>query len=119
MDQEEALKLLRGGRDGVKEWNARRDKDEAIPSLQESDLSGADLRGTYLFGANLSGAYLSNIKLHEAHIWGTVIDTNLSKCQGLDEVKHYAPSTIGIPAMPLIQGRSAREVPPRLRRSRA
>ena len=40
MDEKEALKLLRGGRDGVKEWNARRDKNESIPSLTEADLSG-------------------------------------------------------------------------------
>ena len=134
MDREEALKLLRGGRDGVKEWNARRAKEEAIPSLQASDLSGADLGGVdldgdhvrgadlreadlrqgNLSGADLSGADLSganllftnlsyvnlgSTKLHWAWFGGTVIDADLSKCQGLDEVVHDGPSTISIPAI--------------------
>ncbi len=37
MDRDEALKLLRGGEDGVKEWNRRRKKGEAIPILSGAD----------------------------------------------------------------------------------
>ena len=38
MDRDEAFKLLKGGEDGIREWNQRRRADEAIP-----DPSGADL----------------------------------------------------------------------------
>jgi len=38
MDLDEALKLLRGGEDGVKEWNRRRDEGEEIPDLIEAYL---------------------------------------------------------------------------------
>jgi len=51
MTLDEALKLLRGGADGIAEWNRCRDEDEEVPSLK-----GADLRGADLSGANLSGA---------------------------------------------------------------
>ena len=38
MDRDEALKLLKGGSEGVAKWNRRRKVDENIP-----DLSGAYL----------------------------------------------------------------------------
>ena len=37
MELAEALKLLRGGKDGVGEWNRRRKKGEAIPILSGAD----------------------------------------------------------------------------------
>src|SRR4051794_10954635 len=39
MDRDEALKLLRGGPDGILEWNRRRLKGEILPDLSGSDLS--------------------------------------------------------------------------------
>jgi hypothetical protein len=50
VDRDEALELLRGGKEGVTEWNRRCGVGEAIPSLASVDLDEADLRG-----ANLSG----------------------------------------------------------------
>ncbi|MHC4620693.1 MAG: pentapeptide repeat-containing protein [Planctomycetota bacterium] len=65
MTKEEALKLLRGGEEGVEEWNRRRAEGEEIPSLKKVDLTGADLRR-----ANLSGADLSDATLSEAYLCG-------------------------------------------------
>ena len=48
MNLEEALKLLSGKEEGIREWNRRREEDEEIP-----DLSGAKLSGANLSGANL------------------------------------------------------------------
>jgi hypothetical protein len=38
MDQEEALKLLSGGAQGVAEWNRRRQAGETMPDLKNADL---------------------------------------------------------------------------------
>ena len=67
MDREEALGLLKGGEQGVAEWNRRRESGEAIPL---ADLSGADLRGADLSGADLSGADLSDADLSGADLSG-------------------------------------------------
>ena len=58
MDRDEALRLLKGGKEGIKEWNERREAGEKIP-----DLEGADLSRANLGGANLGGA-----ALHEANL---------------------------------------------------
>jgi hypothetical protein len=70
MDRDEALKLLRGGEEGVKEWNRRR-REEVIPirpNLSEADLSRANLRRADLGDANLSRANLSGANLREAFL---------------------------------------------------
>ena len=41
MEREEAISLLRGGHEGVAEWNRRREAGEPIPDLSGADLSGA------------------------------------------------------------------------------
>ena len=43
MDRDEALRLLRGGSEGIEEWNQRRRAGEAIPDLTGADLGEADL----------------------------------------------------------------------------
>jgi hypothetical protein len=63
MDRDEALRLLKGGSEGVAEWNRRRKVGEEIPPLREADLRGAnliraDLRGAVLVDADLRGADL-------------------------------------------------------------
>jgi uncharacterized protein YjbI with pentapeptide repeats len=63
MDQDDALKLLRGGREGIREWNRRRKDGEAPP-----DLSGVDLSDVVLAGAMLGGVQLSNVDLHGADL---------------------------------------------------
>ena len=53
MDRDEALRLLGGGSQGVREWNRRRAAVEEIPhlsDLSESDLAGADLCRAEILG---------------------------------------------------------------------
>ena len=66
MDVEEALALLRGGREGIREWNRRRAEGEELPSLSEANLSGANLSGANLGQADLVRADLSKANLSEA-----------------------------------------------------
>jgi hypothetical protein len=42
MDLGEAIELLRGGRDGIVEWNRRRLAGEKIPDLGRAKLHQAD-----------------------------------------------------------------------------
>jgi len=63
MELNEALSLLTGGAEGISEWNQRRSKGEAIPSLEKVDLTGANLAGVKLDSreteiVNLKGAIL-------------------------------------------------------------
>jgi uncharacterized protein YjbI with pentapeptide repeats len=53
MDRDEAFKLLKGGPQGIKEWNRRLLPDERFPDLGDSDLSGANLNRANFSGANL------------------------------------------------------------------
>lgn len=71
MDRDEALELLRGGKDGVEEWNKRRGADGNIPSLHQVSLRGAILSGANLYSANLTGADLTGAKLIEATLIAT------------------------------------------------
>jgi uncharacterized protein YjbI with pentapeptide repeats len=66
MDRDEALKLLRGGPEGVKEWNRRVffDGSEEIPDLNGAILDGAKLEGFMLRRARLYGATLNESCLH-------------------------------------------------------
>jgi hypothetical protein len=66
MNRDEALKLLKGGKEGVAEWNRRRDSGEEIPDLGGADLHEADLRTADRRGVNLSGVNLSGANLSEA-----------------------------------------------------
>jgi len=85
MNREEALKLLRGGEDGIREWNLRRAQGECIPPLNNVDLNGTELvtanasnakfakarlRGACFNGANLKSADLSDADLSQAHLVG-------------------------------------------------
>jgi hypothetical protein len=91
MDRDEAIRLLKGGPDGVREWDRRRRQDEEIPVLRGVDLRDAflgqadlrdavlrradlrraalglaDLRGADLRGADFSGAFLGHADLRRA-----------------------------------------------------
>ena len=68
MDRDEALKLLKSGEEGIREWNQRRRADEAIPDLTEADLPGANLSD-----ANLGGADLSHADLSDANLGGAIL----------------------------------------------
>ena len=49
MDRDEALKLLRGGMEGVAEWNQRREAGDEIPDLSGVELSNANLYRCLLY----------------------------------------------------------------------
>jgi hypothetical protein len=76
MGPTEAIRLLKGGEDGVREWNQRRYFfDEEIPDLhgadlRDADLSRADLRDADLAGANLGRAHLGGANLRRADLGG-------------------------------------------------
>src|SRR5262249_51198803 len=66
MDQEEAIRLLSGGKKSVVEWNRRREDGEEIPILHGANLSEATLREANLRGADLSLANLGLANLSRA-----------------------------------------------------
>jgi uncharacterized protein YjbI with pentapeptide repeats len=86
--------------------------DLANVNLSNSDCQRADFRWAYLIkarfnGANLSGANLIEANLTKAELkmsnlseafvaWSCFGDNDLSQTHGLDAVKHFGPSTIGI-----------------------
>ena len=80
MTREQALKLLRGGPDGIKEFNQLRWNGATIPdlsgaglrgaNLSDASLSGAELSGAELMGTNLGGADLSGADLSGADLGG-------------------------------------------------
>jgi len=79
MDKEEALTLLRGGYEGINEWNQRRRNEETIPDLTGADLFDANLTNANLSYANLSKANLSKANLADANLSGAILfDANLS-----------------------------------------
>ena len=84
MTRERALELLRGGKEGVREWNAWRTENRytTLPNL-----SGAVLTGAVLNGANLSEAKLSEAKLREADLSGAKL--NDAKLSGANFSKAY------------------------------
>ncbi len=65
--------------------------------LSRADLSQADLRGVKLWAADLSGANLSGALLYDAILGYTNLENvNLNGAEGLEFVKHRAPSSIDI-----------------------
>lgn len=85
MDRDEALQLLKGGSEGITEWNRRRQPCEEIShlrradltspdlsdaDLREADLHVADLRGANLRGTDLSGANLRSVDFRRANLRG-------------------------------------------------
>ncbi|MDR3623425.1 MAG: toll/interleukin-1 receptor domain-containing protein [Paludisphaera borealis] len=84
--------------------------------LSEADLVGADLIGAYLSGADLSGADLSGANLRGANLsraffQGAVCSStnfanlDLSEAQGLDEIVHKGPSSVGVDTLFASKGR--------------
>ena len=77
MKRDKALELLRGGEDGIAEWNKR---VEAGGGLR--DLSAARLDGAKLSGANLSGADLRRADLRSAKLFSAkLIEAKLSRAR--------------------------------------
>jgi hypothetical protein len=74
MDRDEAIRLLTGGPDGVREWNQRRERDEKIPKLCFASFDAAVLYGANLYGVDLRFADLGAADLRVADLRGTVLD---------------------------------------------
>jgi TIR domain/Pentapeptide repeats (8 copies) len=79
MDRDEAIKLLKGGLRGIREWNRRRDLLVKAPDLSRADLSHAHLSRANLSGAILRRASLSHANLIDADLSGANLSSaNLS-----------------------------------------
>ena len=79
MDRNEAVRLLKGGEEGVREWNSLRASDRRRIDLTKADLHGANLIGANLFAVILDGAVLSG-----AHLVGAELSQSLMR--GVDLV---------------------------------
>jgi len=78
MDLNEALRLLRGGEEGVESWNRRKRAGEAIPALREVDLRITELSAVDLARVDLREADLRGAILHEADLrWANLEDARL------------------------------------------
>jgi hypothetical protein len=65
--------------------------------LAGANLAAADLSGANLGGANLRGAFLDWARLTESTMeYTTLGDVDLRSVEGLESVRHGAPSSIGI-----------------------
>jgi uncharacterized protein YjbI with pentapeptide repeats len=62
--------LLRGGREGIREWNAARARGEKIPDLYQVNLSACDLGHVVLSRLNLYEADLRGANLKDAKLTG-------------------------------------------------
>src|SRR5262249_40890760 len=67
MDRDEAIRLLKGGTEGITEWNRRR-HEEGIPDLGGADLTGAQLERADLEGAQLKRAQFKGANLERANL---------------------------------------------------
>jgi uncharacterized protein YjbI with pentapeptide repeats len=78
VDRDEAIRLLKGGKERVEEWNRTRKGLIDMPSFVSADLVGADLRGAHLRDADLQHAALHDTKLHGADLrYANLRNTNL------------------------------------------
>jgi hypothetical protein len=78
MDRDEALRLLRGGREGIAEWNRRRLHGEKPADLSEADLRKRDLRGADLSEAPLRKSDLRGADLSEVNLsFAVLLDADL------------------------------------------
>ena len=103
MDRDEALRLLKGGPEGVAEWNRRRKAGEGISDLRKADLE----RGQTSAGPIWPWAIML----------GTVFaDVDLSEVKELDSVRHRGPST-SASTRSSARGEDLRGVPAGLRRA--
>ena len=70
MDRGQALKLLKGGREGVTTWNKSARKREPLPEMLGADLRHADLAGVNFTGVKLGGSDFGGAVLRDAKLCG-------------------------------------------------
>ncbi len=85
MTKDEAIKLLRGGAEGVAEWNRWRKYGEHTPNLSWADLSGAKL------------------------FYSVIADVDLSAARGLTLVEHMSRSHVSTSTLVRSQGKIPEE----------
>lgn len=84
--------------------------------LSSADLENSDLSEAYLNGANLTKAHLKGVNftgatLHGADLtqailqWSLLVDVDLCNIKGLETVRHYGPSSIGMDTIHRSEGR--------------
>ena len=112
MTREEALTLLRGGEEGVSEWNRWREADEGIPNLKGADLSDANLSRALLHGANLSDANLSQTNLPGASLSGANLSHALLPAANLYHANLSGSNLINVISDNALLGAFAAEVRP-------
>lgn len=100
MANEEQLAILK---QGIWAWNEWYEKNPDVKidlsgaNLMETNLTNAFLINADLSEANLTKAILSRANLNECILGNTIFgDVDLGQVKGLETVKHWAPSTIGI-----------------------
>lgn len=80
MTRDEAIKLLRGGWSGIRQWNAaRQSRRFSLPGLRgldlvEAHLWRANLSDVDLSGSNMGFAFLANCDLEKANLWGVNLE---------------------------------------------
>ncbi len=75
-------------------------------NLVGAGLAGADLREAQLFRTVFGKCDLCGVQFARAHMSGTVFaEVNLNGAEGLDEVRHTGPSTIGVDTIYISKGR--------------
>ena len=94
MDKDKAIELLKGGLDGVKEWNQYREDGGVVPNLSGADLSGADLSdvdlsSARLITANLNRADLNLADLNRANLTGANITYAFFTGADLKDIKNW------------------------------
>lgn len=83
--------------------------------LSDADLENSDLSGAYLHGANLARANLKGVNftgsiLDRANMtgailqWSLLVDVDLCSVQGLDTVRHFGRSSVGMDTIRRAQG---------------
>jgi uncharacterized protein YjbI with pentapeptide repeats len=90
MDRDKAIKLLRGGQEGIAEWNRNRPRGLDVPDLEWADLVGAYLADADLIFANLANANLSRATFTRANF----ANANLTNAN-LSEGRFYATDLNG------------------------
>jgi len=113
MANPEHVKIVKQGAAAIKAW---REKNPTIrlelvdADLCVADLSLADLSGADLCWASLTGAKRDEVCIEDAGMGCTSLtNVDLSKVEGLESVRHLAPSSIGVDTLYLSEGKIPEE----------
>lgn len=74
MNRKEAEDLLQGGRQGIEEWNLRRERGDAIPDLEGIDLGQVNLQGVNLSCARIVEGWFTETNLEHANFRQAILN---------------------------------------------